>query len=67
MVDPKVKEQIDRMDYEEMLRKWRFAPVGDPMLAAENDEYFAQVMQEKRKAAGESAHVSASKNIGWGK
>lgn len=67
MVDSKIKEQIDGMDYEEMLRKWRFAPVGDLMLQGANGEYFAQVMKEKRTTAGESAHVSASKNIGWGK
>jgi len=57
------KEYIDSLDYEELLRKWRFAPVGTPMFQGETGDYWAKRMQELRE--GGADHVGASKRIGW--
>jgi hypothetical protein len=57
------KNWIDNADYEQLLSKWRFASVGDPMFQGEIGDYFRKVMSEKKKTAN---HVQASKNIGWG-
>lgn len=57
------KKQIDGMDYESMLRRWRFAPVGDPMFTGESGVYFQKRMEELRAAGAD--HVGASKRIGW--
>jgi len=64
---PKQKTQINEMTYEEMLRRWRFAPAGDPLFAGDTGDYFEKVMQEKKQAAGPGAAVAISKGIGWGR
>ena len=65
MISKEIKEQIDGMDYESMLRKWRFAPVGDSMFEGEVGDYFQKVMIEKKVEIGEGAAVAASKRVGW--
>jgi hypothetical protein len=60
------KKAIDAMSYSEMLRKWRFSPVGDSAFQGDDGVYFSQVMTAKRNADPASA-VQASKNIGWEK
>ena len=64
-MDEKIKQEIDNMDYESMLRRWRYAPVGDPMFQGEVGEYYSKVMKEKREKVGGAEHVRASKNVGW--
>ncbi len=61
-MNEQTKQWIDSASYELLLRKWRFATIGDPMFQGETGEYYAKVMQEKRKSED---HVQASKNIGW--
>ena len=58
------KQWIDNASYEELLRKWRFAPVGDPWFQGELGEYYAKVLAAKRDA-DQGEHVRASKAIGW--
>ena len=41
-----LKAQIDVMSREEMARRWRFAPVGDPMFQGEVGDYFAERFKE---------------------
>ena len=62
---PEAKRSIDAMSYENMLRAWRFAPIGDQMFQGETGEYFAQQMAAKRKLVGDGGHTAASKRIGW--
>ena len=62
-LSPELKNKIDIMDYESMLRKCRFAPVGDPMFTGEVGDYFLRVMNEKKIQCD---HVAISKRIGWG-
>lgn len=61
-----LKARIDGMDYETLLRKWRTAPVGDPMFQDESAEYFEKRMNELR-AADPIEAVRASKSVGWGR
>ena len=61
---PRQKEWIDNASYEQLLEKWRFAPLGDPMFQGDTGVYFSTVMSEKKKNCN---HVQASKNIGWGR
>lgn len=61
-----VKAKIDAMDYESLLRKWRFAPVGDPMFQGESGKYFGERMAElRREPGGAERHTAASKSIRW--
>ena len=59
------KSWIDAASYEELLRKWRFAPVGEPLLQGDTGDYYQTVMNEK-KHADQAEAVAASKRIGWG-
>lgn len=60
------KAWIDAASYEMLLRRWRFAPVGDPMFAGEIGNYYEEVMMRKKAETGDNG-VSASKAIGWDK
>ena len=61
-MNERIKQWIDAASYEELLNKWRFARIGDPMFQGETGEYYAAVMREKGKTED---HVQVSKNIGW--
>ena len=56
------KNWIDNASYEQLLKKWRFAPTGDPYFQNECGKYFGKIMNEKSKTVDT---VQASKNIGW--
>lgn len=63
MMTPKQQEWIDKASYEQLLEKWRFAPVGDPMFKGDTGDYYIDMMRHKKENYD---HVQASKNIGWG-
>ena len=54
---------IDNASYEELLRKWRFAAVGDPIFRGDSGTYYAQTMRRKRPSDEE--HAEVSKKIGF--
>ena len=60
MIDPKIKAKIDAMSQEELCKKWRFAPIGDPMFQGEEGEYFKKRLEEK---GGFTSEIS--KRLGW--
>lgn len=60
MIDPRMEAEIDLMSQEEMCRRWRFAPAGDPMFQGEVGEYFKKRLEEK---GGFTPEIS--KRIGW--
>ena len=66
MTDDEMRCWIDQASYEELLRRWRFAPIGSPFFQDDVGRYYAARMAEKRAAEGDAAHVRASKTIGWG-
>jgi len=63
----KQKKWIDSACYENLLYRWRFAPIGDPMFQGDTGDYYAKVMAEKKKEIGATNAVAASKTIGWEK
>jgi len=64
-MNDKQKEWIDNQPYEILLRKWRYAPVGDTMFQGDLGDYYAKVMSEKKAALDVSEQVSTSKRVGW--
>ena len=61
---PERKAHIDGLSHEDLLSRWRSAPVGDPWLQGETGEYWGKRMAESRNANPDE-HVRASKAIGW--
>lgn len=62
---PENKAKIDQMSYEQLLERWRFAPIGDPWFQRETGKYWSKRMFELREKGAD--HVGASKRIGWEK
>lgn len=62
---PEMKAEIDAMSYEDLLRGWRFAKIGDERFQGEVGEYWGKRMFGLRDA-DPAAAVAASKRIGWG-
>ena len=60
---PENKQHIDSLDYEDLLRHWCFAAVGDAWFQGETGQYWQKRMKEVRDAGAD--HVGASKRIGW--
>jgi len=67
IIDKEMKAWIDGASYEELLRRWRFAPSGDPIFQGETGDYYTKVMAKKREEIGPGEHTKASKKIGWEK
>ena len=63
VMTPEQHRWIDGASYEQLLEKWRFAPVGDPLFQGDTGDYYRDVMQQKKANCD---HVQASKNVGWG-
>ena len=61
----KNKSYIDGLGLEQLLSRWRHAPVGDPWFQGETGKYWGKRMSELREAQGNDAWVSASKSVGW--
>jgi len=57
------RAEIDAADYETLLRKWRFSPIGDPIFQGDDGIYFRDMMF--RKKAECAAPVAVSKRVGW--
>ena len=57
---------IDGLDCEQLLRRWRFAPVGDDWFQGETGEYWRERLAYCR-AQTPILFVEASKRIGWGR
>jgi hypothetical protein len=59
----KIKEAINQLSYEDLLRSYRFAPAGDTRFQGESGEYWIKRMNELRDAGAD--HAAASKAVGW--
>ncbi|MCI4438027.1 MAG: hypothetical protein JHC33_14570 [Ignisphaera sp.] len=46
---PELKQKIDNMNIYDLLSKWRFALVGDPIFQGESGEYWSKRMHELRE------------------
>lgn len=57
---------IDNASFEDLFRKWRHAPLGDPFFSdVEVATHFEDVMQAKRKEINDAEYTATSKKIGW--
>ena len=61
---PDQKKWIDTADFEALLRRWRFAPGGDPIFQGTAGAYYQTRMNKLRNDDPEGA-ILASKRIGW--
>jgi hypothetical protein len=59
-----LKTWIDGATYEQLLQKWRYSAIGDPIFLGETGEYLSKIMFEKRALLSDGG-VSASKTVGW--
>ena len=62
---PEIKQKIDNMGICDLLSKWRFAPLGDPIFQGETCEYWSKRMNELREQ-DPALYTRASKELGWG-
>ena len=60
-----IKNKIDALSIEELLRDHRFAPIGSTMFQGKEGEYRIKRLSELRNKDND-AYVNASKSIGWG-
>jgi len=60
---PENKKHIDSLDYEGLLRHWRFASLGDPWFEGATGAYWSDSMFNKK--AKHPDPVRISKKIGW--
>jgi hypothetical protein len=58
-----MKDWIDNASYEELLRKWRFMPAGDPFFMGGVGGYYVKRMEEKYKEIGIEEHIRISKKL----
>jgi hypothetical protein len=66
VIDAKLREWIDGATYEELLRRWRFAPAGaDAIFQGETGDYYSNAMDLKRAQLGPGEHAATSKRVGW--
>ena len=65
MTEAQMRDWIDAASYEELLRRWRNAPAGNPFFQGEVGTYYSAAMARKRSEVGPGGAVAASKNIGW--
>lgn len=57
---------IDEADYDSLLKRWRFAPIGSVWFQGKVGEHFAETMKRRRAEIGDEEHTAASKRVGWG-
>ena len=57
------KQWIDSADYEQLLRRWRYAPVGDSMFQGDTGQYYQETLFRKRDELGQQA-AEISKSLG---
>jgi len=67
MNEKQMKEWIDSATYEQLLRRWRFAPIGSPWFQGKVGDYYSKVMFHKKEQVSGGAAVAASKAVGWEK
>ena len=63
-ISVKEKAKIDALSYEELLRQWRYAPLGDKRFQGDTGLYWSDRMEELRRGGVDP--VAASKAVGWG-
>jgi hypothetical protein len=65
MISEATREAIDKMSYEDMLRLWRYEPIGSPWFSGEIAIYFSESMVSKRDALDPAERTAISKSVGF--
>jgi hypothetical protein len=60
-----LKDRINRMNYEDMVRALRFAPIGDPMFIGEVGDFFGHRLRILQSELSTAAQVAVSKLVGY--
>jgi len=60
---PEIKVYIDTLDYEQLLRRWRFATTADDWMTGEVGQYWGERMNKKKEE--HPTPEAVSKKIGW--
>ena len=63
MTTEDMKKWIDEASYTELLRKWRYAQIGELFFQGEMGKYYGKVLSQKRNEVGADEHVRTSKAI----
>ena len=61
-MDKELLEFINTASDEELLRRWRFAPAGDPIFIGKAGEAYVKAMKKLQATKGFS---TISKRVGW--
>ncbi len=64
MIPEELRKWIDEASYEELLYKWRYAPVGSPYFVGEVGDYYSKKMAERRSEIGDAEAARVSKRLG---
>ena len=65
MTESEMKMWIDGATYEQLLRRWRDAPLGEQIFVGEMGSYYARALFDKKAALPTSEAVQVSKRVGW--
>ena len=49
---PELKAEIDSQSFQDLLRRWRFSPVGDPIFQGESGECQDHEQERKKEKSG---------------
>jgi hypothetical protein len=60
-----MREWISKASYETLLRKWRYAPVGDSFFQDDIGDFYSKTMEAKRAILSTQGRTRISKAIGW--
>jgi hypothetical protein len=60
----KEKKWIDDATYEQLLSRWRNAPIGASIFSGQSGMYYSRTMDQKKIAVGHDEAVATSKRIG---
>jgi len=66
MTIDEMKRWVDNASYEELLRKWRYAPAGDPFFRNDTGmgDYYSSTMNKRKIEISHGAAVAISKSLG---
>jgi len=64
-LSPDTKAFIDKMDYAELLRRWRFSTSENALFQGDSGNYFAERMKKEKAQLSHEEQVEVSKRIGW--
>ena len=59
------RKWLDEQSYKDLLQRWRFAPIGDPIFQGATGKEYAESMSLKKQELSHKEQVRISKEVGW--